>query len=65
MRNIPKSLSNIDGFRLEVLGEVQYNAKEDVYMRPECDDKAIVRHIQNDIEEINKEYYRRMSDGTK
>ena len=56
MRGVPKSLSNIEGLRLEDLGQVQYDPKEDVYICcAECDDKAIVQQIQDDVRQINKE----------
>ena len=56
MKGVPKSLSNIEGLRLEDLGQIQYDAKEDVYVCcAECDDKAIAQQIQDDIHQINKE----------
>ena len=55
VRNVPKSLSNIEGLRLEDLGSVKYNAKEDIYICPECDEKAISAQIAQEVDEINKE----------
>ena len=57
VRNVPKTLSSVEGLRFEDLGEVTCNPREDVYTCVACDrdDKAIVPQIQSEVEEINKE----------
>ena len=55
VRNVPKSLSGIEGLRLEDLGEVQYHPKEDEYTCPACDDKAIAASIREEVAQISAE----------
>ena len=55
VRNIPKSLSGIEGLRLEDLGEVQYHPKEDEYTCAACDDKAIAAQIKEEVAQISAE----------
>ena len=54
---MPKALSNVEGIRLEDLGEdIRFNAKDNVYICPETvDDKAIVAQVHKEVEEITKE----------
>ena len=57
MKDVPKSLSSVEGLRFEDLGKCTYDPKEDVYTCVPCDrdDKALVAQINAEVEEINKE----------
>ena len=56
VRNIPKTLSGVEGLRLEDLGpNLKYSAKEDVDLCPECDENAIIAQVAKEVDEINKE----------
>ena len=55
IKHVPKSFDNVEVLRLEDLGDIHYNAKDDVYICPECDEKAIASHIKEQVAQLVSE----------